>query len=55
MDKFSFRRYPDGCYAVILGSRRGPVGNSRRRALARYLRRIERTGTGLCALARSDS
>ena len=33
--RFKFKRYPDGCYAVV---GRGPCGNSRRTALRRYLR-----------------
>ena len=40
-----FRRYPDGCVAVIVGKRRGPCGNSRITALKRYIR------SGLIALA----
>jgi hypothetical protein len=45
--KCGFRRYPDGCYAVVIGKLRGPCGNSKRRALARYLH------SGLIASARS--
>ncbi len=33
-----YKRYPDGCYAVIVGSRRGPCAHSKREALARYNR-----------------
>jgi len=44
-----FRRYPDGCYAVIVGNRRGPCGNSKRTALARYLK------SGLIAAARDGA
>lgn len=31
-----FRRYPDGCYAVVVGSRRGPCAHSCVEALRRY-------------------
>jgi hypothetical protein len=43
-----FKRYPDGCYAVIRGKRRGPCGHDKPTALARYRR------SGLIASARSD-
>lgn len=33
---FLFQRYPDGCYAVVIGDRRGPCGNSRATALERF-------------------
>lgn len=33
-----FRRFPDGCYAVVEGGLRGPCANSRRTALDRYRR-----------------
>ena len=45
----TFRRYPDRCYAVVIGRRRGPCGNSRRTAFARFMR------SGLIACSRSDS
>jgi hypothetical protein len=43
-----YRRYPDRCYAVIVGNRRGPCGNSKRTSLSRFL------GSGLIASARTD-
>jgi len=43
-----FRRYPDGCYAVIVGRRRGPCAHSRVLALIRYL------NNGLCGWASTD-
>lgn len=36
--KVRHKRYPDGCYAVARGSRRGPCANSKRTARKRYLR-----------------
>lgn len=33
-----FRRYPDGCYAVVVGKRRGPCAHSRVEALRRFRR-----------------
>jgi hypothetical protein len=33
-----FRRFPDGCYAVVEGGLRGPCANGRREALRRYRR-----------------
>jgi hypothetical protein len=44
-----FKRYPDRCYAVVIGNRRGPCGHDKRTALARYLH------SGLIASARSDA
>ena len=32
------RRYPDGCYAVVVRRRRGPVAHSKVEALRRYYR-----------------
>lgn len=29
-------RYPDGCYAVVCGRRRGPQKHSRKLAIARF-------------------
>lgn len=43
----TFRRYPDGCYAVVVGRRRGPCAHSRVEALRRFGR------SGLIAPARS--
>lgn len=43
----TFRRYPDGCYAVVMGRRRGPCAHSCVVALARYRR------SGLIASAAS--
>jgi hypothetical protein len=40
-----FRRYPDGCYAVVVGSKRGPCANSKVTALSRF------KTSGLIALA----
>lgn len=42
------KRYPDRCYAVVRGRRRGPCGHDKRTARARYLR------SGLVASARTD-
>jgi hypothetical protein len=33
-----YRRYPDGCYAVVLGNRRGPCAYSRVEARRRFRR-----------------
>lgn len=44
-----YRRYPDGCYAVIVGRKRGPCAHSRPEALRRYRR------SGLIALASSGA
>ena len=33
-----FRRYPDGCYAVVVGKKRGPCAHSKVEAKRRYLR-----------------
>jgi hypothetical protein len=45
----SFRRYRDGCVAVVVGRRRGPCAHSRPMALHRFLR------SGLIARASSGS
>ncbi len=44
-----YRRYPDGCYAVVVGRRRGPCAHSRVEALRRYRR------SGLIAAARNGA
>jgi hypothetical protein len=31
-----FKRYPDGCYAVIRGNRRGPCAHDKPTAAKRY-------------------
>lgn len=31
-----FKRYPDGCYAVVRGNRRGPCAHDKLTALQRY-------------------
>jgi hypothetical protein len=36
VSRIVFRRYPDGCYAVVSGQRRGPCAHSRVLALKRY-------------------
>lgn len=33
-----FKRYLDGCYAVVIGRKRGPCAHSKPEALARYQR-----------------
>lgn len=33
-----YRRYSDGCYAVIVGTRRGPCAHSKPLARTRYRR-----------------
>jgi hypothetical protein len=38
LNRALFRRYPDGCYAVVRGSRRGPCAHDKPTALARWLR-----------------
>lgn len=43
-----FKRYPDRCYAVVRGKRRGPCGHDKVTALARFRR------SGLIASARTD-
>lgn len=43
-----FKRYPDGCYAVVRGARRGPCGHDKPTALSRYRK------SGLIANARTD-
>jgi hypothetical protein len=47
VSRFDFARYPDGCYAVVVGKKRGPCANSRVLALKRFGR------SGL--IARADS
>lgn len=44
-EQMKYRRYKDGCYAVVVGSKRGPCAHSKVEALARYSR------SGLIALA----
>ena len=46
--RISFRRYPDGCYAVVIGTKRGPCANSRVLALKRFGRSglIAKASTG---------
>ena len=46
--RLRIKRYPDNCYAVIRGNRRGPCAPDRPRALARY--RL----SGLIAYAGTD-
>lgn len=46
--KNMIKRYPDGCYAVVIGTKRGPCGHDKSTAYKRYLR------SGLIASARSD-
>ena len=38
MIKSKFHRYPDGCYAVVKGNRRGPCGHDKPTAWARYVK-----------------
>ena len=33
-----FKRYPDGCYAVVSGKMRGPCGHSKREAARRFVK-----------------
>lgn len=33
-----YRRYPDGCYAVVSGNRRGPCAHDKPTALVRWQR-----------------
>lgn len=42
------RRYADGCYAVVIGSKRGPCAHSKPEAYRRYRR------SGCIAWAKSD-
>lgn len=35
---FDYKRFPDGCYAVVDGRRRGPCGHDKKTALARFLK-----------------
>jgi hypothetical protein len=44
-----FKRYPDGCYAVVIGKRRGPCGHDKPTAKARYIK------SGLIGSAKRDS
>lgn len=48
MGSYKIKRFPDNCYAVVRGSRRGPVGPDRRRAIGRFI------GSGLIASASTD-
>ena len=43
-----FKRYPDGCYAVVRSNRRGPCAHSKVEALRRYRKSglISYVGTG---------
>lgn len=34
----TFRRYDDGCYAVTVGRKRGPIGHDKPTARRRYMR-----------------
>jgi hypothetical protein len=34
--KVEYKRYKDGCYAVVVGNYRGPCGHDKKTALARY-------------------
>lgn len=43
-----FKRYPDRCYAVVRGNRRGPCGHDKVTAAKRYRR------SGLIAYAGTD-
>lgn len=36
MEPMKFKRYADGCYAVIVGSGRGPCAHSKVEALRRF-------------------
>lgn len=45
---YTFKRYPDGCYAVRRGNRRGPCGHSKPLAVLRYKQ------SGLIAYAGTD-
>jgi hypothetical protein len=44
----NYKRFADGCYAVVVGSLRGPCGHDRPTALFRFRQ------SGLIASARSD-
>lgn len=44
----TFKRYPDRCYAVVVGNRRGACGHDKATAWARF------QNTGLIASARTD-
>jgi len=48
------KRFPDNCYAVVSGNRRGPVGPDRNRARKRYQARVRRGLSGFIAYAGSD-
>lgn len=48
MSALTLKRYPDACYAVRRGNRRGPCGHDKPTAFARYLR------SGLIAYAGTD-
>lgn len=49
MQHATFKRYRDGCYAVVRGNRRGPCAHSKPLALKRYRR------TGLIASRRKGA
>jgi hypothetical protein len=46
--KLKYKRYSDGCYAVIRDARRGPCGHDKGTARRRYTR------SGLIARAATD-
>src|SRR5581483_374443 len=48
------KRFPDNCYAVVSGNRRGPVGPDRGYARRRFLARVRRGLSGFIAYAGSD-
>lgn len=43
------KRFPDDCYAVVVAGRRGPVGNSKKTAMARFIK------SGLIASAKEHN
>lgn len=36
--RFMYKRFPDGCYAIIVGKRRGPCAHSLTLAKKRFLK-----------------
>jgi hypothetical protein len=36
MPKLKLKRYKDGCYAVVVRKKRGPVGHDKPTAIVRY-------------------
>ena len=36
--QFMYKRFPDGCYAIVIGKRRGPCANSLGKAKKRFLK-----------------